>query len=128
MTAEERDAIEEAALMVVHTPDVDLGLDAARVREVIPVESWTGEPALDLAQLVGVAGGDGAVRILVITRAGREPLAALVSGAVRLHQVRRAQLLPLPAELAAHVDRISHVVVRDGQPPLLVLDADRLGD
>ena len=112
--------------MVVRTRDFDVGVDAARVQEVIPLERWTGEAALDLAQLVGATSGEGAVRILLVTRDGSEPLAALVSGAVTLRHVARADLLALPALLAAHVRWVSHVVVTDGEPPLLVLDAERL--
>jgi chemotaxis signal transduction protein len=117
---------EELALMVVRTRDFDVGIEAARVQEVVPLEKWTGEAALDLAQLVGADAGEGAVRILVVTRAAKEPLAALVSGVVTLRHVARAELLELPSLLAAHVRWVSHVVVSDGQPPLLVLDAERL--
>jgi chemotaxis signal transduction protein len=117
---------EELALMVVRTRDFDVGVAAERVQEVIPLQHWSGEAALDLAQLVGATTGDGAVRILLVTRRGREPLAALVSGAVTLRHVARAELLALPSLLAAHVKWVSHVVVSDGQPPLLVLDAERL--
>jgi chemotaxis signal transduction protein len=117
---------EELALMVVRTRDFDFGVDAARVQEVIPLERWTGEAALDLAQLVGGTTVDGAVRILLVTRQGAEPLAALVSGAVTLRHVARGELLALPAQLAAHVRWLSHVVVTDGEPPLLVLDTERL--
>ena len=118
---------DELTLMVVHAADCDVGVDAARVQEVIPLERWSGEAALDLVQLAGAAAADdGAVRILVVARAGREPLAALVSGTVSLRQVARAELLALPAPLAAHVRWVSHVVVSDGKPPLLVLDTERL--
>ncbi|MDB4969327.1 MAG: hypothetical protein JWN44_5016 [Myxococcales bacterium] len=117
---------DELALMVVRTRDFDLGLSAAQVQEVIPLERWTGEAAFDLVQLIGATSDEGAVRILVVTRQGRSPLAALVSGAVTLRYVQREQLLSLPAALAAHVGWFSHVVVTDGQPPLLVLDAERL--
>lgn len=118
---------DELALMVVRTPDFDVGVEAARVQEVIPLERWNGEAAFDLAQRVGAATtGDGATRILVVTRQGREPLAALVTGAVTLRHVARAQLLAMPAPLAERVAWVSHVVVADGQPPLLVLDAERL--
>ena len=117
---------DELAFMVVRTRDVDVGVDAARVQEVIPLERWGGEAALELAALVGAAAGEGAARILLVSRPGREPLAALVSGAVALRHVPRAQLLALPAPLAAHVRWVSHVVVSDGKPPLLVLDLDRL--
>jgi chemotaxis signal transduction protein len=116
---------EELALMVVRTRDFDVGIDAARVREVVPLAEWTGEAAVDLVQLVGATAGGGAVRIVVVTRDRREPLAALVSGAVTLRHVPRGELLALPALLAAHVRWISHVVVSDGLPPLLVLDAER---
>jgi hypothetical protein len=117
---------EELALMVVRTRDFDFGVAAERVREVIPLAQWSGEAAVDLAQLVGATSSEGAVRILLVTRSGREPLAALISGSVTLRHVARAELLALPAMLAAHVAWVSHVVVSDGQPPLLVLDAERL--
>lgn len=119
-------ADDDLTLMVVHATDCDVGVDAARVQEVIPLERWTGEAALDLVQLAGAAAAEGAVRILVVARPGREPLAALVSGVVSLRHVARAELLALPAPLAAHVRWVSHVVVTDGKPPLLVLDAERL--
>jgi chemotaxis signal transduction protein len=117
---------DEVALMVLRTPDFDVGIDAARVQEVVPLAQWTGEAALDLGQLVGAPPSEGAVRILVVTSTAREPLAALVSGSVTLRHVARAELLALPPPLAAHVRWVSHVVVSDGQPPLLVLDAERL--
>ncbi|HXU74586.1 MAG TPA: hypothetical protein VN947_35065 [Polyangia bacterium] len=117
---------DELALMVVHARNVDFAVAAARVQEVVPVDRWAGEPAIDLAQLVGVEPEGGAVRILLLARAGREPLAALVSGDVTLRHIARDHLLPLPAPLAAHVRWISHVVVSDGQQPLLVLDAERV--
>jgi len=50
----------------------------------------------------------------------------VVSGVVSLRQVTRAELLAVPAPLAGHVRWVSHVVVSDGKPPLLVLDAERL--
>jgi hypothetical protein len=118
--------VDELTLMVVHAADCDVGVDAARVQEVIPLERWSGEAALDLVQLAGAAPAEGAVRILVVARQGREPLAAVVSGVVSLRQVTRAELLAVPAPLAAHVRWVSHVVVSDGKPPLLVLDAERL--
>jgi chemotaxis signal transduction protein len=117
---------DEVALMVVRAGGVDVGLDAARVREVLPLAQWNGEAALDLMQLVGATTVDGDVRILVVTRHGREPLAALVSGAVTLRHVARAQMLAVPMPLSAHVRWVSHVVVGDGEAPLLVVDADRL--
>ncbi|HEY1585184.1 MAG TPA: hypothetical protein VGH63_05800, partial [Polyangia bacterium] len=117
---------DDVALMVVRAGAVDVAVDAARVQEVVPLEQWTGEAALDLLQLLGAAATEGAVRILVVTRTGREPLAALVTGSVTLRHVARTQLLALPAPLRAHVAWVSHVVVDDKQPPLLVVDADRL--
>jgi chemotaxis signal transduction protein len=117
---------DELALMVVHAGDFDFAVDAARVQEVIPLEQWSGEAALDLAQQVGAPAGEGNVRILLVTRRGREPLAALVAGAVTLRHVPRSQLLAIPAPLAAHVAWLSHVVVSDGHAPLLVVDAERL--
>jgi chemotaxis signal transduction protein len=119
---------DEVALMVVRAGAVDVGLDAARVREVVPIEQWTGEAALDLLQLVGAAGAEGNVRILVVARDGREPLAALVSGTVTLRHVTRAQLLAVPAPLDAHVRWVSHIVVGKDGAPLLVVDAERLAD
>jgi len=118
--------IEQLALMVVHARDFDFAVAAERIQEVIPLERWSGEAALDLAQRVGANASEGAVRILLVTRDGREPLAALVSGAVTLRHVARHELLTLPPPLAAHVAWVSHVVVSDGQPPLLVLDTERL--
>jgi chemotaxis signal transduction protein len=117
---------EELALMVVQTADFDVGVVAERVQEVVPIEKWSGEAALDLLQLVGAPSGEGAVRILVVRRDGREPLAALVSGAVALRHVARGELLELPAPLAAHARWVSHVVISDGRAPLLVLDTERL--
>jgi chemotaxis signal transduction protein len=117
----------EMALMVVHAADFDFAVAAERVQEVIPLERWNGEAAVDLAQLVGAPSVEGAVRILLVTRDGREPFAALVSGAVTMRHVARSELLSLPAPLAAHVAWISHIVVADGEPPLLVLDTERLG-
>ena len=116
----------ELALMVVHTRDFDLGVAAERVREVVLLEEWQGEAPLALAGLVGAVATEDVVRVLLVTRQGREPLATLVSGAVRLRHVTRAELLELPAPLARHVKWISHVVVSDGQPPLLVIDVERL--
>jgi len=113
-------------MMVVRARDFDVGVPAERVQEVIPLERWSGEAALDILQLVGAPTEEGTVRILVVTRRGREPLAALVSGAVALRHVPRAELLALPPELAAHARWVSHVVVGDRQAPLLVLDPDRL--
>ena len=117
----------EVALMVVRAGDLDVGLDAARVQEVLPLAQWNGEAALDLLQQVGATGAAGDARILVVTRQGREPLAALVSGAVTLRHIARADMLPLPPELRAHVAWLSHVVISEGQTPLLVVDTERLG-
>jgi len=116
----------EVALMVVRAPNFDFAVAADRVQEVIPLERWNGEAALDLAQVVGAPSVEGAVRVLLVTRDGREPFAALVSGAVTLRHVARTELLTVPAPLAAHVAWLSHIVVSDGQPPLLVLDTERL--
>ena len=125
---------DELAFMVVRAGDVDVGIEAARVQEVIPLERWDGEAALELAVVAGGAADEGAARILVVTRPGREPLAALVSGAVVLRQVPRAQLLKVPAPLAGHVRWVSHVVVSEGAGgaggegrAMLVVDPDRLG-
>ena len=112
--------------MVVRARDFDVGVPAERVQEVIPLERWSGEAALDILQLVGAPTEEGAVRILVVTRKGREPLAALVSGAVALRHIPRGELLALPPELAGHARWVSHVVVGDDVAPLLVLDPDRL--
>lgn len=116
----------ELPLMVVHARDFDVGVPAERVQEVIPLERWSGEAALDILQLVGAQTEEGTVRILVVTRQGREPLAALVSGAVSLRHVPRKELLALPRELAAHARFVSHVVVADQGAPLLVLDPDQI--
>lgn len=117
---------DDVALMVVRAGGVDVGVDAARVQEVVPIAQWTGEAALDLQQRAGATSSEGAARILVVTRDGREPLAALVSGAVTLRHVPRAQLLAVPSPLRAHVPWVSHVVVTDGEPPLLVVDVGAL--
>jgi hypothetical protein len=117
---------DDVALMVVRAGAVEVGVEAARVQEVVPVAQWTGEAALDLQQHAGAGATEGAVRILVVKRDGREPLAALVSGAVTLRHVARGALLSLPPLLRAHVRWVSHVVVADGRPPLLVVDAAEL--
>jgi len=119
---------DEIALMVVHAGAVDVGVDAARVQEVVPIAQWTGEAAFDLQQHAGATVTEGAARILVVARDGREPLAALVAGDVSLKHIGRGQLMPVPPLLRAHVRWVSHVVVADGQPPLLVVDAAELGE
>jgi hypothetical protein len=116
----------DVALMIVHTADFDIGIDAARIHEVIPLERWSGEAAFDLLERVGSSGVEGAARILVVRRDTAAPLAALVSGSVTLRHVARRELLAVPAPLAAHVRWLSHVVVTDGQRPLLVVDAERI--
>ncbi|HEY1585030.1 MAG TPA: hypothetical protein VGH63_05030 [Polyangia bacterium] len=116
----------DLAMMVVRMRDFDLGLAAERVREVVLVEQWGGDLPPTLAQLVGAEETGDTVRVLLIMRPGREPLATLVSGTVRLRHVAPGELLALPALLARQVRRISHVVVTDGEPPLLVVDVERL--
>ena len=118
---------EEVALMVIRAGDVEVAVEATRVHEVVPLEQWNGEAALDLQEQTGAGVTQGPARILVVTRPGRPPLAAIVSAAVTLRHVARAQLLSLPPLLRAHVRWASHVAIAAGRPPLLLVDPGELG-
>jgi chemotaxis signal transduction protein len=117
---------QELTLMVVAAPVVELGIDAALVLEVIPFDRWSGTASQALQERMGAV-VEGARRILLVARQGREPLALEVSGAVRLRQVERSAALELPELLAPHARWISHVIMTDGQLPLLVVDPEQLG-
>jgi chemotaxis signal transduction protein len=117
----------ELALMVVTAFGCELAIDAALVREVVPLESWAGSTTLDVQALVGADNLQGARRVLLVARGDREPLGLSVVGAVRLRHVASTEVLALPRLLLAHTRFISHVVLTEGQPPLLVLDPAHLG-
>jgi hypothetical protein len=120
---------DELTLVVVSAPGLDVGCEAARVQAVVAAAEWRGAAPIDVVALAApgasaaAAPAGEAERVLVVARRG-EALALRARGAVRVRRVRRVELLALPPLLAGRAPWISHVV--DGEPPILVLDLERL--
>lgn len=103
------------------------GIDAASVTSITDERDWTGEPprALPLAPVDEREDGE-ARRVLVAHRhvssaSARLPL--LGCGRFSVELIPESDVLVLPPILRGWV---SHVVFREGRPPLLIVDVDAL--
>jgi hypothetical protein len=95
---------------------------------VVSIEPFdSAESAIDVLALLGVApaAASQTARVLVLQVAGQR-LRLLARGALLLRNPNQRELLPLPTEFGSCSPLVSHVVIVDGKPSLVVVSPERL--
>jgi hypothetical protein len=105
----------------------DLGLEAARVREIVAGHAWEGPPPLDLLAFAGQGPAEaGEARVLVIRRSDGKDVPVRVVGRLRTQPFAAEQVLPLPLLLQPHAHWATAVIIPESGSALVIIDCDRL--
>jgi hypothetical protein len=120
-------ASQEISLLVLAGASAEVAIEAARVDQIVPAAQWQGPPGVDLFSLVGYAAPPGDEARMLVVRRARGELVIRAAGTLRMRNVERSQVLPLPSLLATRAPAISSVVLIAGALPLLIVDPDQIG-
>lgn len=112
--------------LLLDTTPTQLALPASKIFNVSRAIEWKAEPPTPFGSLLPirfrVPEPEWILRISGISG----PVAALVSGAIRIVYLRKASLLSMPTRTHVGFDFYSEVILADGKPSALVVNIDAL--